>query len=461
MKLESRPSIQLKKIPGPPVLPILGSLPFVEKHQHLAFTRLAKEYGDVSQIQILSQNIVVINGLETIRQAFLKQSEDFAGRPNLDAIKKIFGGNNIGGRDYGLIWKRHREIVVNALHMFVDRKKMEQLITEDAVELANIFLSYKGQPFNPDMDIYVSVNNIISQILFGEKFDRNNPDLKGIIKVVWLASRIGVASMRFAFLPQPPDIFQLVVNKIKEQKKSYDPENLRGMSDALLKAASEIDDSEKQTLGLTEELIVEGSVQEMMGSGTQPSAPLIAWAILYMIAYPDIQTQVQEELDRVIGKDQALCYDDRLRLPFTQACIHEILRHAPYFPTGLPHATTRDTSLNGYFIPKNTPVYVNLYGLAHDPHYWEEPEKFNPHRFLSKTGEIREDLLEQYYPFSLGKRKCFAEYLGRQEIFLFFAHLMHRCHFTKVPGAQLSFESQKGAISLPNKRYKVIVEPRF
>lgn len=471
MTLELRSYAQQKKIPGPPVLPIVGSLPFIKKNQHLGFTRLAKEYGDIFQIRVYFKNIVVLNGLETIRQAFLKQSEDFAGRPDVALAKKVIKGNNLAGRDYGLTWKRHREIVINALHMFVDNKTtlFEQQITEDAVELANIFLSYKGQPFKPDLDTYLSFTNIMSKILFGEKFNRNDPDFIALIKMFQMAVRIGMGSMLTVFGPQPPDIFteyigniaeRLIVNKLKEQKKSYDPENLRGMADALLKAVNEIDDEEKQTLGLTEKLIVEGTAQEIMGSSTQ-AVPFIAWGLLYMIAYPDIQAQIQEELDRVIGKEQTVGYDQRAKLPFTQACIHEIWRHAPYFPNGLPHATTRDTSINGYFIPKNTPVYANLYGLTRDPRYWEEPEKFNPHRFLSKTGEIREDLLEQYYPFSLGKRRCFAEYFARQEVFLFFANLMHRCNFAKVPKAKLSFESQTGVVSMPKHRYQVIVKPRF
>ncbi|NJR73604.1 MAG: cytochrome P450 [Scytonema sp. CRU_2_7] len=471
MTLELQSYTQQKKIPGPPALPILGTLPFLYKHQHLVFTELAEKYGNIFQVRVFGRNIVVLNGLETIRQAFLKQSEDFAGRPDVPIVKKIINGNNIGGREYGLLWKRHREIVINAMHMFVVDKTttFEQQVKKDTIELVNILLSYKGQPFIADMEIYLSISNIMAKILFGEKYSRNNPDLIALIKMVQTINRVGNASMLMLYGPQPPDFLinfassigtKLVSNTLKEHKKSYDPTNLRGMADALLKAINEIDDSEKQTLGLTEELVVDGTAQEIMMSSVQ-AVPVIAWALLYMIAYPDIQAQVQEELDRVIGREQTVGYDDRLKLPFTQACIHEIWRHAVYFSTALPHAATRDTSINGYFIPKDTPVYVNLYGLTRDPRYWEEPEIFNPRRFLSKTGEVREELLDLYYPFGLGKRRCFAEYLGRQEIFIFFANLMHRCKFTKVPGAKLSFESQKGATTLPKQRYQVIVNPRF
>lgn len=475
MRLELQSSVQTKKIPGPPVLPIVGSLPFIEKHQYLAFTKLSKKYGDVFQICIFFQNIVVLNRLETIRQALLRQSEDFAGRPHLNTIQQIVQGKTIGGRAYGLLWKRHREITVNALHMFLEYKTspIEQRVMEEAAELANVFLSYKGQPFDPEVEIGLSVANVMFRILFGEKHNRDDQDFIAFVQLAKNFSDNGVGSLRFDFVPQVHIFFakalqktlnevlgRVVQKKLKEHRASYNPANMRGMADALLKAASEIDESEKQTLGLTEELIAEGTVEEMMGSGSQPIAPILRWSILYMIAYPDVQAKVQQELDLVVGKEQRVCYEDRKKLPFTEACIYEILRHAPYFPTALPHSTTTDTIINGYFIPKDTPVYINLYGLTRDERYWEEPEKFNPERFLNKSGQVREELLDKYYPFSLGKRRCFAEHLARLQIFMFFSNLMHKCKFEKVVGETLSFESVTGAICTPKENFKAIIKPR-
>ncbi|MCF2150810.1 cytochrome P450 [Desmonostoc muscorum LEGE 12446] len=477
MKLELQPDTQPNKIPGLPVLPLIGSLPFIDKHQYLSFTELAKKYGDVFQVRIFFQPIVVLNGLDTIRQALLKQQDDFAGRPHFYTLLTAIKGRTIGGRDYGLLWKRHREIVGNALHAFVNNKKaaIEQQIINDSVELANILLSYKGQVFDPELDIGLSVANVMSKILFGEKYSRDDDDFITFVKCAHYFSDNSAGNLLADFLPQArifPDqglqkrqyvldaLERVVLKKLNHHRTSYNPENLRGVIDALITAVRELDESEKQNLGLTEDLIVEGTPQEMMGTGLQPSAPLLRWAILYAIANPDIQAQVQQELDTVVGKERVVRYEDRVKLPFTEACIYELLRHPPHFPFGLPHATTHDTTINGYFIPKNTPVIANLYSLTRDERFWEEPEKFNPQRFLTPNREIREDLLDKYYPFGLGKRRCLGDYLGRLEIFLFFANLMHKCKFEKVAGEKLSFKGTPGAHVLP-KSYKVIVKPRF
>ncbi|MBE9167853.1 cytochrome P450 [Pleurocapsales cyanobacterium LEGE 06147] len=477
MQLRLQPSTKSQKIPGPPVLPFIGSLPFINKHQYLSFTDLAKKYGNVFQVRIFSQPVVVLNGLETIRQALLKQQEDFAGRPHFYTLLTAIKGRTIGGRDYSLLWKRHREIVGNALHVFVHHKKaaIEQQIIEDSVELANILLSYQGKAFDPELDIGLSVANVMSKILFGEKYSRNDDDFITFVTCAHYFSDNSAGNLIADFLPQarvfPSQGLQkrqyvldalerVVLKKLNGHRVSYNPENLRGVIDALLKAAREVDESEKQSLGLSEDLIVEGTPQEMMGTGLQPSAPLLRWAILYTIAYPDIQAKLQQELDAVVGRERSVRYEDRTKLPFTEAFIHELLRHPPHFPFGLPHATTRNTTINGYFIPQNTPVIANLYGLTRDDRYWEEPEKFNPHRFLSARGDIRENLLDKYYPFGLGKRRCLGDYLGRLEIFLFFANLMHKCKFERVAGEKLSFKGTPGAHVLP-ENYKVKVKPRF
>ncbi len=477
MLLELQSSTQSKKIPGPPILPVIGSLPFIDKHQYLSFTDLAKKYGDVFQVRIFFQPVVVLNGLETIRQALLKQQDDFAGRPHFYTLLTAIKGRTIGGRDYSLLWKRHREIVGNALHMFVNNKKatIEQQIIDDSVELANILLSYQGKVFDPELDIGLSVANVMSKILFGEKYSRDDDDFITFVKCAHYFSDNSAGNLIADFLPQArifPEqglqkrqyvldaLERVVLKKLNDHRVSYNSENLRGVIDALLKAARELDESEKQNLGLTEDLIVEGTPQEMMGTGLQPSAPLLRWAILYMVAYPDIQAKIQQELDSVIGRERSVRFEDRTQLPLTEACIHELLRHPPHFPFGLPHAATHDTTINNYLIPKNTPVIVNLYGLTRDDRYWEEPDQFNPYRFLTESREINEDLLDKYYPFGLGKRRCIGDYLGRLEIFLFFANLMHKCKFERVAGEKLSFKGTPGAHVLPES-YKVIVKPRF
>uniref|UniRef100_A0A2C9K0V2 Cytochrome P450 n=1 Tax=Biomphalaria glabrata TaxID=6526 RepID=A0A2C9K0V2_BIOGL len=69
-----------------------------------------------------SRAAVVLNGVQTIKQALVKQAGDFAGRPDFYSFKFIGNGNSMGFGDYGGRWKMHRKIAQNALATFSNKK---------------------------------------------------------------------------------------------------------------------------------------------------------------------------------------------------------------------------------------------------------------------------------------------------------------------------------------------------
>ena len=76
--------------PGPPSVPILGSLPFIEtKNTILALSKLSVKYGDIYMLYLGSERTVVLNSYEVIKDALVKQGNAFSGRPN-DFISREF-----------------------------------------------------------------------------------------------------------------------------------------------------------------------------------------------------------------------------------------------------------------------------------------------------------------------------------------------------------------------------------
>ncbi len=61
---------------------------------------------------------------------------------------------------------------------------------------------------------------------------------------------------------------------------------------------------------------------------------------------------------------------------------------------------------HGHFIPAGTTVLMNLYSINYDPKVFEDPEKFNVHRFLNKQGDYEPRNADHVIAFGYGKRKC-------------------------------------------------------
>ena len=78
-------------------------------------------------------------------------------------------------------------------------------------------------------------------------------------------------------------------------------------------------------------------------------------AILILIRHPDVQSRAQQEISTVIGS-RSPSLDDRIKCPYNESLLLEVLRYITHAPLGLPHETYTDSTLCGYEIPKGTTV---------------------------------------------------------------------------------------------------------
>ena len=91
---------------------------------------------------------------------------------------------------------------------------------------------------------------------------------------------------------------------------------------------------------------------------------------------------------------------------------------------------TKDVSVDGYDIPKNSLALANLWGFMKDPDHWEDPDMFRPERFLEKTeAGLKVAKKERFVPFGIGRRICMGESLAKDTLFIFITTLIKHLKF--------------------------------
>lgn len=474
-------------LPGPYGIPILGNVLQMGAAPHEAFRKMAKTYGNVFRIHIGSRMVVVLNGYDAIRQALVKQAVDFAGRPDLTTFKVInnFRGKNIPTLTFSThspSWKLHKKIAESTFRHFTSGNQVscvEQKVTEEASELISYLISNnnggkEANVIDPSGFVKASAVNILYSFIMNKRRPLDDEHLLNFLSMNQKFERATGSGNPVDFMPwlrffpnQKLREFKeilaetqdLLADDIAEHQAEYKDGSDRDILDHLITVSRSIDAAERKSTGITEEQIL-STVFDLFGAGFSTVSTTLLWVIMYAMKYPDAQQKVQRELDDIVGRDRLPNLSDRGQLPNTEAFILETLRHASVIPFSIPHTTTKDTTLNGYRIPKDTVVFVNLHSVAYDDSKFDDPTKFEPSRFLTSDGTALDPTkTEMLMSFSAGRRRCIGSDLAKVELFLYTSHLMHQCNFATPEGHELNMEPQYG-LALSPKPFKVAITPR-
>nr|AUD09053.1 cytochrome P450 family 2 subfamily B [Neotoma albigula] len=455
--------------PGPRPLPLLGNLLQMDRGGLLkSFMRIREKYGDVFTVHLGPRPVVMLYGTEAIREALVDQAEAFSGRGTVAVIKPVI-------EEYGMIfsngerWKVLRRFALATMRDFgMGKRSVEERIQEEAQCLVEELKKSQGAPLDPTFLFQCITSNIICSIVFGERFDYKDRQFLRLLDLIYqtfsLMSSFSsqVFELFSGFLKYFPgthrqicrnlqEILNYIGQCVKTHQANLDPSNPRDFIDTYL-LRMEKEKSNQHTEFHHENLLI--SVLSLFFAGTETSSTTLRYGFLLMLKYPHVAEKVQREIDQVIGSHRRPTLEDRTKMPYTDAVIHEIQRFSDLAPIGAPHKVTKDTLFRGYLLPKNTEVYPILSSALHDPQYFEQPDTFNPDHFLDANGALKKS--EAFMPFSLGKRMCLGEGIARNELFLFFTTILQNFSVSSpVAPKDLDLSPKESGIGTVPPKYQI------
>jgi len=167
----------------------------------------------------------------------------------------------------------------------------------------------------------------------------------------------------------------------------------------------------------TQQLIDE--IKILFIAGHETTANALTFTLHLLGNHPEIQQKVFEEVTAIASQTPNVV-EQLQQMTYTNAVINESMRlYPPAWITDRENIV--DDTLLGYSIQKGTLIGVSFYELHRNPKYWENPERFNPERFL---GAQRKQSMQYFYPFGAGPRMCIGMGFAMYEMGLALSYLV-------------------------------------
>ncbi|THH16150.1 hypothetical protein EW146_g4447 [Bondarzewia mesenterica] len=383
--------------PGPPTIPILGNLHvFPRSYAYRQFTDWARTYGGIISVnlepfmtslvnnlltcylklKIGAETIIVVSDARIARELIDQKNANTSDRPTNYLATLVTGGNHVALARYSPFWRRSRKVI-------------QSFMTKEACE--------QHKP--------IQVAEATQLITSGARFTiagRSSTILK-YVPERWASWKRICKEIR----QKQVKLYGSLVESC-ERRLAQNVRNGCAMETILdVKEKNEFDHD-----------LVRGICGTMIEGGTDTTFIFLQSLTLMLVAHPDIQAKAHKEIDSVIGSERCPTLEDFQSLPlsvsdpcFLWDCLTPRWR-----------MSRRKFEVDGFFIPKGSTIFSNQWGMFHDPEFYDDPEVFRPHRFLTSeygqkpgadiTGR-RHDL-----HFGGGRRICPGTHLANTSMIL-------------------------------------------
>ncbi|CAH8306916.1 unnamed protein product [Eruca vesicaria subsp. sativa] len=478
----SKTKKRLNLPPGPPGWPVVGNLfQFARsKKQFFEYAEdLKKTYGPIFTIRMGTRTMIILSDATLVHEALIQRGSLFATRPAENPTRTIFSCNKftVNAAKYGPVWRSlRRNMVQNMLSSTrlkefgsVRRSAMDKLverIRSEGDDDGGVISVLKNARF--------AAFCILLEMCFGiamdeEAIEKMDEMMKTVLMTVdpRIDDYLPILAPFFSkerkrALEVRREQVELVVSLIEKRRRAIlNPgSDKTAPSFSYLDTLLELKVEGRETAPCDEEIVTLCS--EFLNGGTDTTGTAIEWGIAQLIANPEIQSRLYDEIRSTAG-ERSVEERDVDKMVFLQAFVKELLRKHPPTYFSLTHAVMETTSLGGYDIPAGVNVEVFIPGINEDPRIWSNPKKFDPDRFIS--GKEEADITGisgvKMIPFGVGRRICPGLGMATVHVHLMLARMVQEFEWSAYPtGSEIDFAGKTEFTVVMKNPLRAKVKPR-
>ncbi|GKV34296.1 hypothetical protein SLEP1_g42674 [Rubroshorea leprosula] len=472
----------LKLPPGPPGWPVVGNLfqfassgkPFFQYVDDLR-----RKYGPIFTLKMGTRTMIILSDAKLCHEALIERGALFASRPRENPTRNIFSCNKftVNAAVHGPVWRSlRRNMVQNMLSS--TRLKEFRSAREKAMDKLVSRLRAEAEANNGVVWVLKNARFAVFCILlamcFGIEMDEETVDkMDQMMKAVLIVLDPRIDD----YLPILSPFFSKQRNKALEVRKKqvdYVVQFIEKRRKMLQNPGSDKSAMSFSYLDTLFDLKVEGRksgpsnaelvtlCSEFLNGGTDTTGTAIEWGIAQLIANPDVQSKLYEEIKSTVG-DRKVEEQDVEKMAYLRAVGKELLRKHPPTYFSLTHAVTEPTTLAGYHIPTDVNVEIYLPAISEDPKLWTNPEKFDPDRFAS--GQEDADMTGvkgvKMMPFGVGRRICPGLGMATVHVHLMLARMVQEFEWSAYPpNSPLDFTGKLEFTVVMKNPLRALVKPR-
>lgn len=439
--------------PGPKGRPVVGNLLDYSRDPLGFLSRCAREYGDVVRLNFPGPPAYLLSNPEHIEQVLVGNNRNFI-KDRVTRGELSILGNGLLTSD-GDFWRRQRRLAQPAFHR------------ERIANYAETMVSYtermlEGWRNSGQRDVHHDMMRLTLEIVAKTLVDADIAD-----EAEDVGEALGAVMAHFSdqgngvFLRMLPDsvptpsnlryrraqrqLEGFIYGIIDERRKSgRDTGDLLSM---LLKARDG-DGSRMSDEQLRDE------VMTVIMAGHETTAIALSWTWRLLALHPEVERKFHAELSEQLN-GKAPTMEDLPNLTYTDAVLKESMRlYPPAWAIG--REAIEDCEIGGYQVPAETQLFISQYVVHRLPHFFEDPESFDPDRW---AGGLEKQIPKYaYFPFGGGPRLCIGQSFAKMEAALLLATIAQNFKLGLVSGQRTT--PQPSITLRPKNGVQVVLKER-